>query len=300
MRPLSKPLTVVIILSLSLAFGFWLTRQISSWSAGFFSLKYFILMLVFGAAIAFAALWYRGALGQVHGLLQNPIAAAITKTFAVTAGLVIVGLVGYMFVTTDADEYKDFILNRNFALWAIILPMIATALLTIYSVVGIPPAYRAAIPRGLWQLTGAAFVLIAAFIYFYPDHHFSKTVKSEIGYFAGQLTGQLASAKDEVVKLGSGMRDVTGKVEKLGKSPAIEPKKPAEPKVYVYVESPKADWLPYPGYHDDQRWYAWAASSLEAREECRVSSDCQRAMRRLKEFGCLAPDNGLLTRCTGR
>src|SRR3989344_7441739 len=125
MRPLGKPLNVIIVLSLSLAFGHWLTGWLSSWLGGFF--QTIILALIVGTTIAGLALWARGALGPVQGLLQNPIMAAIAKTFAITTGLIFLGLVGYMLITTDADKYKDFILNRNFVLWVVILPMIATA-----------------------------------------------------------------------------------------------------------------------------------------------------------------------------
>ena len=79
-------------------------------------------------------------------------------------------------------------------------------------------------------------------------------------------------------------------------------RKADEPKVIhrVYVQSPEMHWEPHPGYYEDRQWYAWAASSSETREACRDSSECQRAMRRLREFGCLTPDNSLLGRCTGR
>ena len=299
MRPLSRPLTVVIILSLSLAFGFWLTRQISYWSSGFFNLKYFILVLVLGAAIAFTALWYRGVFGTVQGLFGNPVAATLAKVFAITAGLTFFSLIFYMLATTDVDKYKDFILNRNFVLWVIILPMIATALLAIYAPVGIPEDYRSAIPAGLKKLTWVALLLVLAFMYFFPNHAFTEAVLASADKakqkFATNILLPIQEKHDEA-------KNARPK-NKIGQSAkSAEREKPSEPKVVykVYVQSPKMHWEPHPGYYDDKQWYAWAASSSETREECRVSSGCQRAMRRLKEFGCLAPDNNLLSYCRGR
>lgn len=240
-----------------------------------------------------------GAVGKavdaVNSLLQNPVAIVAAKIFAITAGLILISLMGYMLVTTNADSYNTFILNRNFVLWMVVLPLIAAALSAIYTPAGIPAEYQNAFRNGLRQLRWAALLLVAAFIYFLPDYNFSKIVKSEVRRAANLayeyvLTPVRDRLKDAYFAL-------------LDKKVQLEDKKIApapEQKVYVYVESPKMEWLPHPGYYDDKAWYDWAALSLENREACRTSDWCQRAMRRLKEFGCLAPDNRLLERCSGQ
>lgn len=76
-------------------------------------------------------------------------------------------------------------------------------------------------------------------------------------------------------------------------------KNPAKPQIRVYVEPPKTIWVPYPGSRQDVGWYRWAAHSPETREACRDSDSCQKAMWRLRQYECLAPDYRLLERCGG-
>lgn len=291
MRPLSKPLTALTIILLALAFVFWVTRQISLLTDGLPQLKYIFLLLVVGATIALIALWWRGALGQVRGLLANPIAVGIAKVLGITAGLMLVAFIGYALVTTDAGDYKNFILNRNFVLWVVVLPIIASAVLMIYSPIGIPAEYRQMIPAGLKKLALTALLLVGVLIYFFPEDDFSKSVFSEAKRAASLIN-------DRVIE------PIFGRRTGVGKQTAAKPdksKKPDKPRVVhrVYVESPKTVWIPYTGSQQDIDWYRWAAHSLENREACRVSDPCQKAMWRLREYGCLAPDYRLLERCGG-
>ena len=139
-------------------------------------------------------------------------------------------------------------------------------------------------------------MLVIAFMYFFPDHTFTESVWASADKAKQKFADNILTPVQEKY---AGTKDALSQ-SKTGlpaKSDGLE--KSDEPKIIykIYIESPGTHWEPHPGYFEDKAWYDWAASSIENRESCRSSDWCQRAMRRLKEFGCLAPDNRLLSRC---